>query len=217
MSKRFTRQIYFTAAEVNERLIFEGTPPVARLLPKHHPPVPNKVAYTQLLCERLSAATPNKSVFKVVAAFISNCGTTRCYVICEHKVKMPVWYKKASLRENHKLDFWLKIKCADCLEGPEEPTPIDVTDQITFAIPKINAPNEITEIFNQAVMELGGVLNRAYHRCSATLDPVRTLRERYHEIGEELVLAWRILNGRFFPTEVKEEADPFESSVEKQW
>lgn len=113
---RIQRKIVFSASEVNERLILDGEPVIARLLPKNHPPVEGKVPYPQLLCQKLASVTPSGSTYVMKDKFkINKAGICRNYVACTlHNVVSPVWFIQASLQQDQPLEILMKQMCVRC-------------------------------------------------------------------------------------------------------
>jgi len=195
-------EIIFTAAEVNDRIFSEGEPPVWRLLPKNHAPVPGKIPYSELLCERISAIMPNKSPIAVHNGFNTTGDTTRAYVRCKHSIKMPAVFEQTKLQKNKPLKIKIIQKCQDCINEAEDqvaataPSATSSTSGLNRFESIFRLPNLITKTFEYASKDIHGILNRSYHLCSAERNPLKELQDRHKIIENEIVQAWRIQVGK---------------------
>ncbi|KAL7011167.1 hypothetical protein ACKWTF_014129 [Chironomus riparius] len=192
-------EIFFTATEVNERLFSEGYPPVWRLLPKNHVPIPGKIPYSELLCAKISAIMPNKSQVAVHNGFTLFGATTRAYIRCKHSTKMPVSFLQSELKQNQPLRIKIVQKCQECVdeadEQPTTPVPSSSTkSKANFLKHKsiLYLPTSIAATFECASKDIHAILNRGYHLCSAEVDPLRKLKEQHFKIETEIVQAWRL-------------------------
>jgi hypothetical protein len=119
-------QINFTAEEISKIIFYKGDPLQKRLLPRNHAAIEGKEPYTRMLCQKLSEIAQGHGEFKLAEGFCYHGEHARCYVRCQHGIKMPVQLKCANLAEDKNLDMTFKQKCNECK-----------TSSNIFSIPKV--------------------------------------------------------------------------------
>jgi hypothetical protein len=217
--------VQFSAEEINRSLIYEGIPPVGRLLPAHHAEVEGKVPYVPVLCEKLSELIPNRASFSMRRGFIiyplkGDKKVTRATVVCSHKVEMPIQFDQESLQPDQALRMTINVKCEGCLKPPDdqepEPTPpLPEPQQIAGAgqiregdpvqrdqviyFPGVVEPNEITPVFGRLARGISDVLTREYHRLSADHVPLLALEDNFQRIEGLCIDAFREEIRNIFP------------------
>ncbi|KAG5682151.1 hypothetical protein PVAND_011523 [Polypedilum vanderplanki] len=198
--------IALTPNEVNQSLIQEGDPAVYRLLPKNHRPVEGKTAYTELLCNKMQAATPAGSSFKLRNGFRAtgaDGSKFALYAKCDHGVQHPVSYLVADLGPDRPLNMVFTIKCDRCLLVEEQHLPVaaEQPQQNVVVEPPVPAPapapiiipqvgDDLRSSYDRAGLAMGQVLNEAYLAAINAPNPQAHVQLSLEAVGERIKQAY---------------------------
>lgn len=182
-----SHEIIFSAAEVDKYAIFSRDPQKIYFMPKGHEKVENKTPYSEFLLKKVSSVIPNSS-FSICDGFKKQGLKTRCYIKCGHKIKMPISYIQAELKESTGLKFTLKIVCPDCAKNlipPATSEPIPVVP--TPAVDELMPPMDVfvkTEL-EKFEKDLYAVIQNELATCSAAPDPKTLFEERKQKLKQD--------------------------------